>query len=225
MLRMTNKDKSAATWSDVKAKLDDFDRAGLLGLVQDLYTTSKDNQNFLHARFGLGCDVLKPYKTIIERWLWPDVFKHQEYSVSKAKRPITDYKKASGLPEGVAELTVYYCEQAISFSNEVGLDDGAYYDALVRMFEQALKTVMALPETGRESLLDRLQDVRASGQGIGWVSSTLSTTSGNESVWSSIIEVTTWGQLRLLRVNSRLRPAAMPRKRAVTFCQIFATSA
>jgi hypothetical protein len=36
------------------------------------------------------------------------------------------------------------------------------------MFEQALKTVMALPETGRESLLDRLQDVRASGQGMGW---------------------------------------------------------
>ena len=144
---MTNNDKSAATWSDVKAKLGDFDRAGLLGLVQDLYTTSKDNQNFLHARLGLGCDVLKPYKTIIERWLWPDVYKNQDYSVSKAKKPITDYKKASGLPEGVAELTVYYCEQAIiGFSNGVGLDDEGYYDALVRMFEQALKTVMALPQ-------------------------------------------------------------------------------
>ena len=57
--------------------------------------------------------MLKPYKTIIERWLWPDVYKNQEYSVSKAKKPITDYKKASGLPEGVAELTVYYCERAI----------------------------------------------------------------------------------------------------------------
>src|SRR5204863_9310114 len=122
----TNKDKSAATWNDIKAKLGNFDRAGLVGLVQDLYTTSKDNQNFLHARFGLGYDVLKPYKTIIERWLWPDVYKHQEYSVSKAKKPISDYKKASGLPEGVAELTVYYCEKAISFSHEVGLDDGAY---------------------------------------------------------------------------------------------------
>ena len=168
MIHMTNKDKSTATWNDVKAKLGNFDRAGLVGLVQDLYTTSKDNQNFLHARFGLGYDVLKPYKTIIERWLWPDVYKHQEYSVSKAKKPISDYKKASGLPEGVAELTVYYCEKAISFSHEVGLDDGPYYDALVRMFEQALKTVMTLPETWRESFLDRLQDVQASGQGMGW---------------------------------------------------------
>jgi hypothetical protein len=112
--------------------------------------------------------VLKPYKTIIERWLWPDVYKSQEYSVSKAKKPIADYKKASGLPEGVAELTVYYCEQAIGFSNGVGVDDEGYYYALVRMFEQALKTVMALPETRRESFLDRLQDVRASGQVLGW---------------------------------------------------------
>ncbi len=165
---MTNKDKSAVSWSDVKAKLGDFDRAGLLGLVQDLYSVSKDNQNFLHTRFGLGCDVLKPYKTIIERWLWPDVYKNQQYSVSKAKKPITDYKKASGLPEGLAELAVYYCEQAIGFSNAVGLDDEGYYDALVRMFSQALMMVMTLPETGRESFLDRLQDVRASSRGIGW---------------------------------------------------------
>ena len=112
--------------------------------------------------------MLMPYKIIIERWLRPDVYKNQEYSVSKAKKPITDYKKASGLPEGAAELTVYYCEQAIGFSNGVGLDDECYYDALVRMFEQAVKTVMALPETRRESFLDRLQDVRESGQGIGW---------------------------------------------------------
>ncbi len=79
-------------------------------------------------------DVLRPCKTIIERWLWPDVYKNQEYFISKAKKPITDYKKASGLPECMAELTVYYCEQAIGFSKGVGLDDEGYYDALVRMF-------------------------------------------------------------------------------------------
>ena len=29
-------------WSDVKAKLVGFDRAGLIGLIQDLYAASKD---------------------------------------------------------------------------------------------------------------------------------------------------------------------------------------
>lgn len=77
----------APSWSDVKNKLADFDSPGLIGLVQDLYAASKGNQAFLHARFGLGDDVLKPYKLTIDRWLWPDVFKNQDTSVAKAKSP------------------------------------------------------------------------------------------------------------------------------------------
>ncbi|MBL8444649.1 MAG: hypothetical protein JNK52_11445, partial [Zoogloeaceae bacterium] len=141
-----SKRKAAPTWSDVKAKLTDFDRVGLIGLVQDLYAASKDNQAFLHARFALGDDVLKPYKNTIERWLWPDVFKNQDTSVAKAKKAIADYKKAVGHPDGLAELMIFYCEQAAGFSDDIGLQDEGYFDALVRMFEQALKTVRLLPD-------------------------------------------------------------------------------
>lgn len=160
--------KSAPSWGDVKAKLADFDRAGLIGLVQDLYAASKDNQAFLHARFGLGDDVLKPYKATIDRWLWPDVFKNQDTSVAKAKKAITDYKKASGTADGLAELMVFYCERASGFSSDVGLDDEAYLSALVRMFEQALKAVATLPETQRPALWTRLQMVRDRSHGIGY---------------------------------------------------------
>ena len=45
-------------------------------------------------RRGLGDEVLKPYKATIDRWLWPDMFKNQDTSVSKAKKAISDYKKA-----------------------------------------------------------------------------------------------------------------------------------
>ena len=92
---MTTK-KTAHSWSDAKAKLHAFDRAGLLGLVQDLYAASKDTRAFLHARLHLGGDVLTPFKATIDRWLWPDVFKNQDTSVAKAKKAIADYKKASG---------------------------------------------------------------------------------------------------------------------------------
>ena len=51
--------KNSVSWSDVKTKLADFDRAGLLRLLQDLYAANKDNQAFLHARLSLGDDVLK----------------------------------------------------------------------------------------------------------------------------------------------------------------------
>lgn len=91
--------KSSPSWIDVKTALADFDRPGLLALVQDLYTASKDNQTFLHARFALGEDVLKPYKTALNRWLWPDAFKNHDTSVTKAKKAISDYRKAIGQPE------------------------------------------------------------------------------------------------------------------------------
>src|SRR5215813_9134901 len=64
---------SQPTWTDVKAKLASFDRLGLLGMIQDLYAAHKDNQTFLHTRFGLGEHILTPYKETLDRWLWPDV--------------------------------------------------------------------------------------------------------------------------------------------------------
>ena len=54
--------KSQPSWTDVKAKLANIDRTGLLHLIQDLYAAHKDNQTFLHTRFGLCADVLQPYK-------------------------------------------------------------------------------------------------------------------------------------------------------------------
>lgn len=160
--------KTLPSWSDVKGKLTAIDRAGLIGLVQDLYAASKDNQAFLHARFGLGDDVLKPYKATIDRWLWPDVFKHQNTSVAKAKKAIADYKKAVGRPEGLAELAVFFCEQAVGFSNDVGLQDEGYFDALVRMFDQACKAIGASPERQRRELWGRLDAVRRLGHNLGY---------------------------------------------------------
>ncbi len=160
--------KTTPSWINVKAKLSDFDRAGLLSLVQDLYTASKDNQAFLHARLHLGDDALKPYMATIDRWLWPDVFKNQDHSVVKAKKAIADYKKALGAPAGQAELMVFYCERASGFARDVGLPDDGYGEALVRMFEQALKVIASVPENQREALLVRLDSVCDASDAIGY---------------------------------------------------------
>ena len=162
------KQKSQPTWTDVKAKLADFDRAALLGLIQSLYAAHRDNQTFLHARFGLAEDVLEPYKKTIDRWLWPDVFRRQDTSVSQAKRAISDYKKAVGDPEGLAELMVFYCERSAGFSSDIASDDEGYFNALVRMFEQALKIVNALSVEHRDDLLARLDRVRVTSHKIGY---------------------------------------------------------
>jgi hypothetical protein len=61
------------------------------GLNSEPLRCAKDNQTFLRARFGLTEDVLEPYKKTI-------------------------YKKAVGDPEGLADLMVFYCEQAARFA-------------------------------------------------------------------------------------------------------------
>jgi hypothetical protein len=75
---MTKTNEKKPAWSDLKRKLIDLDQNAWLGLVKDLYSASKENQAFFHARFGLGDDILKPYKTTISRWVYPDVMRNQD---------------------------------------------------------------------------------------------------------------------------------------------------
>ena len=162
------KSRSKPAWTDVKAKLAGLDRLGLMGLIQDLYAFQKDNQTFLHTRFGLSGDVLKPYKQTLERWLSPDVLRNQDTSVSKAKQAISAYRKAIGDHAGLAELMVFYCENAAGFCSEFGNPDEDYLDALLRMFEQALTVGRQLPAEDRDALMLRLDSVRTISHDLGY---------------------------------------------------------
>ena len=160
--------KKKPGWSDLKRCLADLDRTALLGLIQDLYAADRKNQLFLHARFALVEDVLGPYKAVILRWVCPDVMRNQEVSVSKAKKAISDYNKAVGHPEGIAELMVFYCESCMDLLDICGMEDEVFYDALVRMFGQALKAIAKLEPDQRKAFFDRLERVRQEAQSCGW---------------------------------------------------------
>lgn len=112
--------------------------------------------------------MLEPYKATIDRWLWPDVLHKQNTSVTKAKQAIGSYKKAVGEPAGLAELMVFYCEQAAGFCDDLGYDDEAYFMALVRMFEQALLAGRTLPAGEWDALRDRLDRVRGISHNFGY---------------------------------------------------------
>ena len=160
---------ASPTWNDVKTALMNFDRAGLRGLVQDLYSASKDNQAFLHARLGLGQDQLQPFKASISRWISPDLMKGQPISVSKAKKAIADYKRAIGRQDGMAELSIFYCEEAIGFLESCGIDDEQYFVALIRMYGRSLEIVSSLPPSERGTYTERLDRLRSRARNVGWV--------------------------------------------------------
>ena len=140
--------KSQLTWTDVKAQLATFDRTALLGLLHHLYAAHKDNQAFLHARFGLGEDVLETYKKTIDRWLWPDPFRNQDTSVSKAKQAISHYKKAVGDPVGLTELMVFLLRASGGILSGYRLSRG-------RIFRRPGTHVRASPQVGQHATRER----------------------------------------------------------------------
>ena len=171
--------KQVANWSALKGRLAILDPATLVGLLHDLYAASKDNQAFLHARFDLGDDILKPYKATIARWLSPDVFRGQDVSVSKAKKAVADFKKAGCQPAGLAELMVFYCERAAGFSADVGMDGEVYLSALISMFGQALRAITGLPVEFHQGMFNRLGNVRHIARNLGY-----GVGEGLEALWS-----------------------------------------
>ena len=166
MTTKSRKKKREPTWTDLKRSLDGLDRNGLTGLIHDLYAADTDNRVFLHARFGLGDDVLKPYKATISRWVCPDF--NQAISVAKAKKAISDYRKAIGHPEGLAELMVFFCEECTALLCCCGVDDEGYFDALVRMFEQALKAIGKVDSVLQKSFVERIERVRQPAHNYGY---------------------------------------------------------
>jgi hypothetical protein len=160
--------RTLPSWKTVKEALQSFNRAGLLGLVQDLYAANKDNKAFLHARLGLGSDQLAPYKATVSRWICPDLMRSQSASISKAKKAIADYKKAIGEPAGLAELSIFYCEEAFSFLESCAFEDERYFVALIRMYDRAVKRVLDLPVAERHPLVRRLGNLRSRARPVGW---------------------------------------------------------
>jgi hypothetical protein len=94
--------------------------------------------------------------------------RNQPISVSKAKKAIADYKKAIGRPDGLAELSIFYCEEAFRFLESCSMEDESYFAALIRMYDRSLKFVLGLPPAERATYLERLDKLRSRGRHVGW---------------------------------------------------------
>ena len=82
--------------------------------------------------------ISSPYKAIISRSINPDLVKNQTASVSKAKKAITDYDKAIGFPDGLAELSIFFCEEAFSFVEGCSFSDERYLVALIHKYDRSV---------------------------------------------------------------------------------------
>lgn len=71
-------------WSDVKARLEAFDRKGLVSLLGDLYDASVANRRFLHSRLTPGSRAIEEYRRLVADAIYPDPFSKRRVSVRDA---------------------------------------------------------------------------------------------------------------------------------------------
>lgn len=147
-----------ATWRDVKKTLASMEKADLVSLIHELHDVSKENRMFLLTRLTISDDVLELYKEIIRKALNPEP--HEEIFVKKARSALTQYRKAGGNPEGVAELGLFYCEVCIEFMRWCGIDYESYYSAIVESFAEALQAVVMLPAIKQTFFLPRIYRIQ-----------------------------------------------------------------
>jgi hypothetical protein len=110
-----------------------------------------------------------PFKASISKWISPDLMKGQPISASKAKKAIADYKKAVGRADGMAEPSIFYCEEAFGFLESCSIEDESYFAVSDPRLQRSIEFVSRLPPAERTAYLERLDKLRSRGRNVGYV--------------------------------------------------------
>ena len=155
-------------WKDIEKKISKFENDQFIELLRNLYQLSPENKAFFFTRFSIGADPLASYRKIIQNAMNPEIEKGHDLEIKKARDAIKRYVKAVDNPHGEAELRIFYVECGNNFTLSYGDIDGDFYDDILQMYEDAIETVLELPEKDRKAFKTRLYDIMESADGIGW---------------------------------------------------------
>jgi hypothetical protein len=162
------KSKKSASWSNVKASLSSMDRAGLVGVIRDLYDASTANRRFLHARFVPAAATLDEYRDLVHKAVFPDPFSQRPIRLRDAAAAITDYKRSTGDPVGVVDLLLTFVEAGTDQAADLGYGDESYFSTLERKLAEAVSMLDALPDEALGNAAARFSRLAEYQDQIGW---------------------------------------------------------
>ncbi|MBM4263908.1 MAG: hypothetical protein FJ145_21120 [Deltaproteobacteria bacterium] len=116
----------------------------------------------------IGSDHVAPHKKIVSDCMYPDVLRNHPVQISKAKKAISDYRKAAGDIHGEIDLMIHFVECGNRFTCDYGDINEPFYDALLNMYAKAVQAVAGLPEPAMAPFRNRLWKLTEASRGIGW---------------------------------------------------------
>ncbi|WP_426668853.1 DUF6155 family protein [Mucilaginibacter sp. McL0603] len=149
----------------IKSKLARFEKKALIEIISDLYKKNKSVQEYLD--FYINPDeggLLEKYRVKVYEAFYPK--RGFDYSLSKGKQSISDFKKLDPSTELLIDLMLFYVETGIKFTNEFGDMNETFYNSIESTFAKALKITYdeGLPGLFEQRCLQILEDT----QHIGW---------------------------------------------------------
>jgi len=160
--------KKSATWIDVKARLDQMDRPGLIGVVRDLYEASDLNRRFLHVRFAPTTVGLEKYRRLVRDAVFPNPFSQRPIRLREATAIVTEYKRATGDLAGAVDLMLEFVEAGTEQAADLGYGSDSYFAALERKVNDIVRALDSLSEADRRAATDRLAKLGEYQGVIGW---------------------------------------------------------
>ncbi len=155
---MAEKMTSAHSWKDIRAVLSKADNKDVLKLVGELYALRKENLEFLHARYLKDDRALGPYKETIAQSISPAEPWKTLVKISQARKAISDYRKAAGDPENLADLMLFYVECGVTYIQEWEDADEAFYSSLVSVFTDGMEMLDRCDQNAIRRLLPRFEE-------------------------------------------------------------------
>ncbi|OGT24387.1 MAG: hypothetical protein A2342_09930 [Gallionellales bacterium RIFOXYB12_FULL_54_9] len=94
--------------------------------------------------------------------------RNSDVKITDAKKAISEYQKAIGLPEGMLELHLCFCEVAMDFSTDYGYEGEGFFNAVYLQFKKAVEVLGKVSVELQEDALDRLYDLRNIASNVGY---------------------------------------------------------
>jgi hypothetical protein len=155
-------------WSEVRARLETFDRKGLVSLLGELYDANVANRRFLHSRLIPGSRAIEEYRRLVADAIYPDPFSKRRVSVRDAAAAIVEYRRSTGDASGTVDLMLTFVEEGTEQAADLGYGDEAYFDALQIRLDAVAKEVDTLPADVRAKVRARLGRIQVRAQNVGW---------------------------------------------------------
>lgn len=149
----------------IKTELAKLEKKALVEIISDLYKKNKSVQEYLNFYIKPDEDgLLEKYRAKVYEAFYPK--RGFDYNLKQGKQAISDFKKLGPSSELLADLTLFYVETGVEFTNDFGDMNEPFYNSLESTFASALKLMY------KERLLhqfeQRCSQVLENTQDIGW---------------------------------------------------------